>query len=324
GRPIHELCAKSFGRPHIGRGCLQGIGLALCRAEGTAHHGRGGIGRQVAKPRAVDPLHVEPIFSLDRHLAAHSARLGVAPREQNSAMDGDFEIGAEFLLQPPPDPDGFDEQPDRWRKIAGPALAFDDKWFMRNLGMEAAGVGPGRLGVEIVALDHKDLGSFACQIIGSGRAGETSAHDQDIAMHRGHWRKSVIAPCRVSILSVYARTRRPAGAQPCTRHHARARSRPMPKQFRGSYTVTITPFSEDGRKTVIPAWRRFLDWQIKVGVPGVIILGTTGEFLTITDDERRQFVESTVRHVKGRMDVLVGTMNAYTPNAVRYSREAEE
>ncbi|MBT8079893.1 MAG: dihydrodipicolinate synthase family protein, partial [Gammaproteobacteria bacterium] len=28
--------------------------------------------------------------------------------------------------------------------------------------------------------------------------------------------------------------------------------------------------------------------------------------------------------VDGRMDVLVGTMNAYTPNAVRYSREAEE
>ena len=98
----------------------------------------------------------------------------------------------------------------------------------------------------------------------------------------------------------------------------------MPKQFRGSYTVTITPFTEDGRKIDIPAWRRFLDWQIKVGVPGIIILGTTGEFLTITDDERRSFVESTVKHVKGRMDVMVGTMNAYTPNAVRYSREAEE
>ncbi|HYV88618.1 MAG TPA: dihydrodipicolinate synthase family protein [Candidatus Polarisedimenticolia bacterium] len=98
----------------------------------------------------------------------------------------------------------------------------------------------------------------------------------------------------------------------------------MPKQFRGSYTVTITPFTEDGRKIDIAAWKRFVDWQIKVGVPGIIILGTTGEFLTMTDDERRLFVETTVKHVKGRMDVLVGTMNAYTPNAVRYSREAEE
>ena len=98
----------------------------------------------------------------------------------------------------------------------------------------------------------------------------------------------------------------------------------MPKQFRGSYTVTITPFTEDGRKIDIGAWKRFVDWQVKVGVPGIIILGTTGEFLTLTEDERRMFVEATVKHVKGRIHVLVGTMNAYTPSAVRYSREAEE
>ena len=98
----------------------------------------------------------------------------------------------------------------------------------------------------------------------------------------------------------------------------------MPKQFRGSYTVTITPFTADGKKIDIPAWKRFVDWQIKLGVPGIIILGTTGEFLTVSDEERRLFVETTVKHVRGRMHVLVGTMNAYTPHAVRYSREAEE
>jgi 4-hydroxy-tetrahydrodipicolinate synthase len=98
----------------------------------------------------------------------------------------------------------------------------------------------------------------------------------------------------------------------------------MPKQFRGSYTVTITPFTADGKKIDIPAWKRFVDWQIKLGVPGIIILGTTGEFLTVSDEERRLFVESTVKHVRGRMHVLVGTMNAHTPHAVRYSREAED
>src|SRR5215475_12250719 len=98
----------------------------------------------------------------------------------------------------------------------------------------------------------------------------------------------------------------------------------MPTQFRGSYTVTITPFTEGGKKIDLPAWKRFVDWQIKVGVPGIIILGTTGEFLTLTDEERRMFVEATVKHVRGRIHVLVGSMNAYTPNAVRYSREAED
>lgn len=98
----------------------------------------------------------------------------------------------------------------------------------------------------------------------------------------------------------------------------------MRKDFRGSYTVTITPFAEDGRKIDLAAWRRFVDWQIEVGVPGIIILGTTGEFLTVSDDERQMFVEATVKYVNGRISVLVGTMNAYTPTAVRYSREAEE
>lgn len=93
--------------------------------------------------------------------------------------------------------------------------------------------------------------------------------------------------------------------------------------FRGSYTVTITPFTEDGSAIDVPAWKRFLDWQLEVGVPGIIILGTTGEFLTVTDDERAALVEATVKHIAGRIPVLVGTMNAHTPNAVRYSIEAE-
>ncbi len=95
------------------------------------------------------------------------------------------------------------------------------------------------------------------------------------------------------------------------------------KKFTGSYTVTITPFTEGGHKIDYVAWRRFLDWQLEAGVPGIIILGTTGEFLTMTDDERSAFVEATVKHIAGRIPVLVGTMDAYTPNAVRYSREAE-
>lgn len=95
------------------------------------------------------------------------------------------------------------------------------------------------------------------------------------------------------------------------------------KKFTGSYTVTITPFTEGGHNIDYVAWRRFLDWQLEAGVPGIIILGTTGEFLTMTDDERSAFVEATVKHIAGRIPVLVGTMDAYTPNAVRYSREAE-
>jgi 4-hydroxy-tetrahydrodipicolinate synthase len=94
-------------------------------------------------------------------------------------------------------------------------------------------------------------------------------------------------------------------------------------QFRGSYTVTVTPFTEDGSAIDEAAMRQFVDWQIAEGVPGLIILGTTAEFLTMSDDERNQLITVTIDQVAGRVPVLVGSMNASTPTAVRYSREAE-
>ena len=98
----------------------------------------------------------------------------------------------------------------------------------------------------------------------------------------------------------------------------------MTKEFRGSYTVSVTPFTEDGSGIDWGALRNFLDWQLEVGVPGIIALGSTGEFLAVGDEERSRLVETYVRHIDGRIPVLVGTMNAHTPNAVRYSRQAQE
>ena len=98
----------------------------------------------------------------------------------------------------------------------------------------------------------------------------------------------------------------------------------MAKEFRGSYTVSVTPFTEDGSGVDFGALKNFLDWQLEVGVPGIIALGSTGEFLAVSDEERRQIVETYVNHIDGRMPVIIGTMNAHTPNAVRHSRQAED
>ena len=98
----------------------------------------------------------------------------------------------------------------------------------------------------------------------------------------------------------------------------------MSKPFRGSYTVAVTPFTDDGADVCTERLRHFIDWQVACNVPGIIILGTTGEFLSVSDDERRRLVETTVEHAAGRLDVLVGTMDASTARAVRFSREAQE
>ncbi|HJO68744.1 MAG TPA: dihydrodipicolinate synthase family protein, partial [Rhodospirillales bacterium] len=94
-------------------------------------------------------------------------------------------------------------------------------------------------------------------------------------------------------------------------------------EHRGSYTVTVTPFDEETQAYDEAAMRSFVDWQIEEGVPGLIILGSMGEFLLIDEDERTHIVESTIDQAAGRIPVFVGTMDAHTDNAVRYSKEAE-
>ena len=98
----------------------------------------------------------------------------------------------------------------------------------------------------------------------------------------------------------------------------------MTKEFKGSYGVLVTPFTADGKLIDTQKLKNLIDWQIQSKSPGIIVLGTTGEFLAITDDERDLVIETAVKHVAGRIDVLVGTTNAYTPKAVRYSKKAQE
>jgi 4-hydroxy-tetrahydrodipicolinate synthase len=85
----------------------------------------------------------------------------------------------------------------------------------------------------------------------------------------------------------------------------------------------MTPFQEGDSGIDEQATRRFVDWQIDQGVPGLIPLGSTGEFLSVSDDERTHLVEAIVDQAAGRVPVVVGTAAEWTDVAVRYSMEAE-
>jgi len=94
--------------------------------------------------------------------------------------------------------------------------------------------------------------------------------------------------------------------------------------FKGTYTVTITPFTADGRKVEVSVLRDFVDWQIEQGAHGLIPVASTGEFLSLTDDERRLVATTVIDQANNRVPVLIGTGAESTWDVVRYSREAEE
>ena len=93
--------------------------------------------------------------------------------------------------------------------------------------------------------------------------------------------------------------------------------------FRGSYTVLATPFTPGGRSIDTDTLRRLVDWQIKSGSHGIIPLGSTGEFLSVTAAERTQIVETVVEAADGRVPVIIGAADEWTDKAVRYSLEAQ-
>jgi len=93
--------------------------------------------------------------------------------------------------------------------------------------------------------------------------------------------------------------------------------------FKGSYTVMVTPFKADGSLDEATL-RKFVDWQIEQGTQGLIPLGSTGEFLSQTREERRRVASIVVEQARKRVPVIVGTAAEWTQEAVAFSREAQD
>lgn len=94
-------------------------------------------------------------------------------------------------------------------------------------------------------------------------------------------------------------------------------------KLEGLYSVIITPF--DGQGQLDQEGLRFnLRYQLKGGVNGIVILGTTGEAPTLTHEEKRQVIEIAVEEVKGKATLIVGTGSYSTECTIAATREAKE
>lgn len=97
----------------------------------------------------------------------------------------------------------------------------------------------------------------------------------------------------------------------------------MTKAFEGSFAVCITPFTRDGRDVNYDSLEKYVEWQIANGSPGLIFLGSTGEFLSMSAEERVNMTKVVVKTAAGRIPILMGTGAEDTRECVRLSQEAE-
>jgi len=91
----------------------------------------------------------------------------------------------------------------------------------------------------------------------------------------------------------------------------------------GVFAPIATLFDADGELD-LAAYGRNLDWYCSSPLDGVVVMGSNGEFMLLSDDEKLRLIESATSAVNGRRQVLVGTGAESTRGTIRMTRAAAE
>ncbi len=76
-------------------------------------------------------------------------------------------------------------------------------------------------------------------------------------------------------------------------------------QLTGSIVALVTPFLDDG-SIDFEGLERLVDFQLENGTDGILVLGTTGESSTMTDEEDLEVARCVIQRVAGRVPVIGG------------------
>lgn len=93
--------------------------------------------------------------------------------------------------------------------------------------------------------------------------------------------------------------------------------------FRGTATALITPFKKD-YSVDFEAFEKLLEYQIANGINALLVLGTTGEPPTMTEDEKSEVIRFAVSKINHRVPVIVGAGSNCTANMVAGCKRAAD
>lgn len=92
-------------------------------------------------------------------------------------------------------------------------------------------------------------------------------------------------------------------------------------RLQGLMTALVTPFR--GGQVDEKAFERFVDWQIKEGVNGLVVCGTTGEAPTLSEAEQDRLLDIAVEVAARRVPVIMGTGSFDTADVIRRTNQAQ-
>lgn len=91
-------------------------------------------------------------------------------------------------------------------------------------------------------------------------------------------------------------------------------------RYRGIMTATPTPRTAEGHIDGA-AVREHVERQINAGITGILPVGGTGEFISLSAEQRLKMVELTVEAVNGRVPVVAGVLH---PGLLDTTRAAKD
>lgn len=94
-------------------------------------------------------------------------------------------------------------------------------------------------------------------------------------------------------------------------------------RFKGVFPVVPTPFSEDGELD-LASQKRCVDFMIEAGSNGLCILANFSEQFALSDAEREVLTDTLLRHVAGRVPVIVTTTHFSSRVCAQRSRRAQD
>src|ERR1043165_5702302 len=93
--------------------------------------------------------------------------------------------------------------------------------------------------------------------------------------------------------------------------------------LRSCATALVTPFKADGAIDE-DRLRAFLEYQIEGGVRLLVPCGTTGESVTMTEEEDQRVISIAVEAARGRARVIAGPGSNSTASTVEDSKNASD
>ncbi|MFI4922164.1 MAG: 4-hydroxy-tetrahydrodipicolinate synthase [Burkholderiales bacterium] len=93
--------------------------------------------------------------------------------------------------------------------------------------------------------------------------------------------------------------------------------------LKGSLVAIVTPMLEDGSLD-FPRLRALVDWHVREGTDGIVVVGTTGESPTVDVEEHCELIRVVVEHAKKRIPVIAGTGANSTTEAIELTRYAKK